>query len=404
MYCAGKKKKSRKVDGKQKPGCGIDEKKKKKKKKKSEKRLASRKLLSATSDKADDHHSLEDKFDAVLGEVVQTNQLQSGDELQTGGGKSKITSDEKVKEKKKKKRIKKKGSDLGEKENMAKEVSEGSESSLPEPFAGKKDGVEPDKEKKKKRKRKEINMEEKHKPKKIKKSNDPVQKKMKSSQASVEMTEDQSDFGLMESVFASHSSPEVGSGKVKHRGKEGNSKPGISKPKKPKFGASAVISSKFDTTECRSQASNSVIFMSPNLAARKGLSKPKFGASPVISAKCDSAEPNSQSSNSNSVTSMSPDFAPRKDPSKPKKPKFGVTAPYPNTFDAQDTYRGKEGSSKHKKPMFGARTPKSSQELSELAQELGEMMKETEKEAATAEEIQIPVIKLKKIVPVFGKK
>ena len=408
MYCAGKKK-SRTVDGKHKPGCGIDEKKKKKKKKKSEKRSASPKPLSATSDLTDDHHSLEDKFGAILGEVVQTNQLQSGDELQTGGGKSKTTSDEKVEEKQKKKRIKKKGTDLGEKENMAKEVSEESESSLLEPLSGKKDGVKPDTEKKKKRKGKEVDMEVKHKPKKMKKSNGPGQEKMKSSQALLDMNEDQSDLGLMESVFGSHSSPEVRSGKVKHHGKERKSKPGISKPKKPTFGASAVVSSKSDAVELSSPDRNSspAFCMSPNLAAHKGPSKPKkpkFWASPTISAKRDSVEHSSQSSNSNSAASMSPDFAARKHLSEPKKPKFGAFPPCPNTSDAQDKFRGKQGSSKPKKPTFGARGPKSSQELTELAQELSKMMKATEKEAATAEKIQIPVIKPKKTIPSFGKK
>lgn len=368
MCHAGKKKKSKNVVGKNDPGCDADGMKEKKKKKKS-KLPGSPRPLSSTSHQTDDLpvHPLgsDEKIgNLVVGEVVPRN---APVELQIPADKSKISCEEKAGEKKKKKRVKKKGT---EKENLtsnlAKEVSEELRSTAIDPSGDGKGSEKQEGEKKKNRKRSKVDVEGKSEPKK------PKTKMSKSQLQDTGNSVHPLPDNLVESKSMHHSCPEFLSGADKRTGIEGSSK-----RKKPKSGS-----------------------------------------------KCDSVEQSSQSSSSSQAMSASPQAVPSVSkisgtvgPSKPKKPKFGVTPAYSSSSSSQssnpssprpattkDKQFGKGVFSKPKKPAFGVRSPKSGgQQLSELAQELGDVMKKTEKEGSAVEEVHIPVVKAKKFVPVFSK-
>ena len=374
LFCA-EKEKSRKADRKDRAGRVSDEKRKEKKKKKESKNFNlsdSPKPSSAFSNEYDIY-----PVGIALGEVVEVKPPQSDGELQTIAVKTKTTSGKKADEKKKKKRIKKRGLIVpGEKKNLVSDLAEEdsedeSTASLIEASSGKKDTVKQEVKKKQKRKRAKPDSEaEQSEPKKLKKSKSQTQEKGNSSLPLSDMEGEQSDLGLLESKSTKHSFPESGSGKDKRRGKEGPSKPAIFKPKKPKFGAVPVIGTKYDSVEHSPLISSSPQSTSSNVATKS--KKPKFGITPPYSS-------------SSSSQRSSPDMhVPSLEPSKDKR-------------------RVKEVSSKPKKPAFGVSAPKSSQQLAELAEELGEMMAVTEKESSAAEQLQIPVIKPQKTVPVFSK-
>jgi len=72
-------------------------------------------------------------------------------------------------------------------------------------------------------------------------------------------------------------------------------------------------------------------------------------------------------------------------------------------MNVSPNYGKGQTSKKPPKQEFGARSPKSPQ-LSDLAQELGDMMKKTEKKGLEVGEVKLPVVKAKKFAPVFSKK
>jgi len=328
--------------------------------------------LSVTPPHDDDvhtSHGSQENFTGILGEIVDVSLPQTSLTPQT---KTKVTSKEKVKDKKNKE-TKKKRRDLSEKENLtsnlAEEPSDRSKSSSVKPSCDEKDSVKPEVERKKKRKRDMEGKPDVKKPKTSKK-----QENGNSDPSLLGSNDKPNDLNWMQSVSTDHSPQKVGYGKDKHPGKEGSSKLDIFKPKKP-----------------------------------------KCGAVPTVSAGRDSTEQSLQSGVASPLISLSPNLASKKNPTKPKKPKFGMRSPCSSNPDSQNVEnpnltankgkcRDKEGSSKPKKPVFGVGAGKPGQQLSELAEELGELMKKTEMESAAVEQIEIPVVKPKKTVPFFSKK
>jgi len=179
--------------------------------------------------------------------------------------------------------------------------------------------------------------------------------------------------------LSDHSSPGSDSPVDKQPGKGGSSKPGISKPKKPKFGG--ILKHDLESFEHSSQSSTSSqpICASPQLVPSMGggkkssgnlaasnAKKPKFDVTPAYSSPSNSEYSGSQSSTNLSPKNGKGDSGKGVASKKPKKP----------------------GSSK----------------LSDLARELGDMMRETEKEGLEVGEVKIPVVSVKKFVPIFSKK
>jgi len=271
----------------------------------------------------------------------------------------------KKKKKKNEKSVSKKGADIDGKENLGsnlpEKVSEGFKSC-------EENGSEKQKKTKKRKKVDSDGTEEKPKKPKMKKPKLHLQENQKQIRPSSE------EDLISESKLKSLCSP------VPHK-HHGSCKPDISKPKKPKFGVGTEASTKDGSFVQSSQS---------------GRSSPAVSGSPQ------------------SVPSVSGKSG-KGGPLKPKKPKFGVTPSYstgsssqssnscsPHLAASKDTRGGKGVSPKPKK--FGVHDGKSAgQPLSDLAEELGEIMKQTEREGSAAEKIQIPTVKAKKFVPVFSK-
>ena len=366
----------------------ADEKKVKGEKKKKNVSKPSESAKPSSTTLSQDHmslHTFEQKTQNVLGVIEEISMPDVVGGLQTPADESKTTCNGKTKEKKK---IKKKDS-IG-KENLGSEVPNGLDSFSINPSCAKKDLTGQEAEKKKKRKSSKLDMEGKSELKKPKtnKSRKQLEEDGPSSHQILGENEGSGDLDVAEKQSSNCITPDADPKKDKVG--KGLSKQDIPKLKKPRFGASPLVSPKCESAEQSPQFSKPSLetSMSPNSAPRRqkhnndGPSKrkkPKFGVAPQ-----NSSQPNSQSSNSNLENTSSPN-------------------------QAATEHQVAEESSKHKKPKkpkFGAKlnwTLQCSQQLSDLAQELGEIMKKTEKESSDAEELQIPVIKAKKTVPVFSK-
>ena len=300
------------------------------------------------------------------------------EELETQGGKIDDRSQEKVMKKKKNKRVEKKGADITEKEKLASDLTEeaaerSTSSWIDRSCGGKVSAKQEPEKKKKKRKRSDVDGEGNPEPKRPKTtmSKKQTQENGRSVRPlSDDLTESKSD----------DSAAEFGSGVEKRAGKEGAAKPDGSKPKNPKFGAVSKTSAGCDLVEQSPQSG------SPDF----GNSLPPYSATGVNKKSGGKASPS-------------------------KKPKFGVTPPYTSGSNSQSSTSSsphvvpdKSGKravgSKPKKPSFKVSSPKSpGEDLSELAVELGEMMKKTDRESASVKDLVIPVVKVKKFAPVFGK-
>ena len=138
------------------------------------------------------------------------------------------------------------------------------------------------------------------------------------------------------------------------------------------------------------------------------------------SSKLDVSKPKklalSQSSNSNNAMSMSPKMVSDDEGlTKPKKPKLGVGAEVSSVSNSQtsgdqsvpDLSPSKDqnvtSSKSRKKPKFGVEARQKGGKLSDLAQELGELLVVTEQAGCKVDQLKIPDIKPKKVVPIFGK-
>ena len=387
----------------------------------------------------------------VIGTVVNT--LCADDEAHASADKYKITSDEEdqaKKKKKKTKRVKKsKIVDSAEKNNLASDLTteEGIESSLTDPptvwkdflegkekkkkvrknkvddsgdkenlashlgteegtksSAERKDPVEPEAENKKKRKGGKLDADGKVGPKK------PKMKKAK-----IQPDEGQPPPGS-DSVERKHSEAE------KHRGKHGSIKPDIPKQKKSAFWSDSAVSLKADSSDHDPVTSSDVVRSKEAKCLGKGSQKPKFAVVPKLS----TSNPGSQSSSSN-LENPSPE-AEEEDahpvgegsPKPRKRPKLGVTPEFSSHSSSQSSGSGNleslqpstkarmragvSAAKKHKaEPAFGVGAPKSREQLAELAQELQELMKQTDEEGASVKSGD-PVTKPKKTVPCFSRK
>ena len=325
-----------------------------------------------------------------------------------------------AKKKKKKKRVAKNGADGGGKENLtsnlAEKVSEGFESWVVEPPSSDGNDLVNQKAKKKdKRSKKRV----------AKKDLDG--KENLSSNVDEEAPQELCSCG--ENGFEKR---ETEKKKMKKRKKVDSDATAEEKPKKPKtkkpklqnqirpssedFISESKLTSPFSPGPHKQHHES----LKPDISKPK---KPEFGAGMAASAKDGSFEPSSsQSGRSSPAVSGSPQSVPsvseksgKGGPSKSKKPKFGVTPSYsagprsqssnscsPHPAAGKDTHGGKAASSKPKKfEVHG--TKSAGQPLSDLAEELGEMMMQVERASSAVEKIQIPTVKAKKFVPVFSK-
>ena len=321
--------------------------------------------------------SQDDQSFHVLGVIESTSVAQTTGELQTPANKSKISSDGKRKEKKKNKKEK---VSTG-KENVGSDLPEAFDSTLTKENCGKKDSMKQESEKKKKKRKSEkLDMEGQSEPKKpkMKKSKRQSQEDGVAGHGVWGQNEASINLDHAEQQSANCSTADV-STKEDEVGK-GLSKQGSHKSKKLQFWAASQKSS-----QSNSQASD---YDPERMAASKNQdaaenSKPKKNKKSKSAAAPQnlSQQPNSQSSSSGMENHSSPNLAAKKHKVAKGLPKL----------------------KKPNKPKFGAGTVQCCEQLSGLAEELGEIMKETKKESSVVEELPIPAIKPKKTVPVFGK-
>ena len=414
MFIAEKKKRSRNANGKN----VKDEKKKKKMSRPLESPRAS---SSASSQDKLSIHSCEEKTHGVLGVIERTSPPETEGRLHTSAEKSQTSSDGKVKERKK---MKKKESVRQENRGSGPtiEVPEGLEPSSISGSCAKKDFIKQNVEKKKKRKSSKLDMEGHSVPKKTKMNK---LKKHEDGMSSHQVLEQNEKLDGIDLTEQNCTTPDFDP-KEDKLGREGLPKPKVAKLKKPKHGASPLISVKRELAEQSRQSSNLAAAASPNTAPSKAKrdsegpskpKKPKFGVAPQNSSQSNSQPRNPIFENASftnlaaSETQVTEESS--KPTKKPKKPKFVAV---PQNLSQSNSHSGSSNlpsspnqvteefpkAKKPKKPKFGA-TLVCSQKLSDLAQELGEIMQETRQESSSVEELQIPVIKPKKIVPVFSK-
>jgi len=374
MNCVLAVKKSRNADGKNVKG----EKTKKKMSKPSKESLETAPSTSSQDD-VFTYGSDEQSYN-VLG-VIETPQTTG--ELHTPANKSKMTKDKQQQQQKQNKEMKVSAG----KENTGLDVPEGFEPCSVKDYRDKIESIRAESEKKKTKKRtgSEVDMErqwaepKKPKMKKMKRKTHEDGESGHAVSAQNKASDDDVDVVQQQQQQQSPSCTALDIiGRPKHD-KERLLKQKTAKPKKPKFGA---VPQKLSQTDL--QSNNSDLENPPSLnpaAATDESYIPKKQKQP----KCAGAAPqNNLSQTSNGGLH---------DPPSTNLPNSDLTVA--------------EGSTKPKKPKCVAESVKCSEHhLCELAEELGEMMKKTEKESSQVDQLQLQipaVIQPKKTVPVFGR-